>query len=373
MALDYYRWPPALGSKPPPIVNTVESLGDTRPHHYIPAPGLVDAVNVALLLGMPLLVTGEPGTGKSELARSISYQLGLDWQDLPTFVAKSTSEARDLFYTYDPIGRLQAAEFLRLTIRDAPNGAADGTLLQSLDARNFIRLAALGQAILAAIDVEQTRFFCDAGLVNSGVSAGPRRSVVLIDEIDKAPRDFVNDLLDELENMRFRIPELGNVQTPPLPPALRPVVIITSNSERQLPDAFLRRCLYFNIPFPPSRANAPTPDDGPGYFIEDILIERLASHWRTNATAIRSSSLLNQAIAFFYHLRGLQPALLKRPSTAELLNWVIALRAIDPSPDRDLLHHREKVCGTLVAIAKSPPDLDRAVHELMNWQHVSEA
>src|SRR5262249_10966729 len=177
------------------------------------------AGKVALMLQEPLLLTGEPGTGKTQLAFSVAWQLGLDSPLI--FETKSTSVSRDLFYNFDNLRRFQAAQ--------VPS--------ESLDPKAYISFKALGLAILYTLPAAEL-----SEIVSTGASHHePRRSVVLIDEVDKAPRDFPNDILNELEHLYFRVPEMGN-RIVRADPALRPIVVITSNSEKGLPDAFLRRC-----------------------------------------------------------------------------------------------------------------------------------
>ena len=204
-----------------------------RPENYIADDGLVDAVNVALMLRQPLMVTGEPGTGKTMLASSIAWELGLDRPLV--FETKSTSTARDLFYTYDTLGRFTAKELS--TKAGAP--------------QDYVTFNALGEAIIRSSDPADLEEI----LPSAYSHPGPRRSVVLIDEVEKAPRDFPNDILNEIERLYFRIPELGNRRID-ANPGYDPVVVMTNNSEKSLPDAFLRRYIFFNIPFPSGeRAN----------------------------------------------------------------------------------------------------------------------
>jgi MoxR-like ATPase len=192
---------------------------------------LENAVNVAITLGRPLLVSGEPGCGKTEFGFSIARKLGIS--RLHLFSVKSDSEARSLFYTYDAIGRFHAAQIGR---------AERGEHVAAAQARDFIEYQALGRAILDAHASSDAKRFA-AGRYSHPVQ--PQRSVVIIDEIDKAPRDFPNDLLHEIDQLRFRVPELGSsggeaetLAKDEIREDLRPIVVITSNSERQLPDAF---------------------------------------------------------------------------------------------------------------------------------------
>ena len=177
------------GTRPPPSTGSNRDLN--WPSHYIAEQGLIDAVNVALLLGQPLLVTGAPGTGKTQLAYSVAWEL-LGTAPLK-FEVKSTTIARDLFYTYDALTRFQAAQ--------------SGTKTDPLD---HFKVNALGLAIV----LSQTS---DKGDLRPRefVNVPAQRSVVLIDEIDKAPRDFPNDLLNEIENLYFKIPELGTARCEP--------------------------------------------------------------------------------------------------------------------------------------------------------------
>ena len=205
------------------------------PADYEADPGLVDAMNVALLLGRPLLLTGRPGTGKSQFADRVAWEFGL--APVLRFESQSVSEARDLFYRFDMIGRMAAAR----------PGQAGG----AADAQRFVTLAALGKAVLYSKPLPA------GGLAGLSLKpphpapTGGRASVVLIDEIDKASRDFPNDLLNAMDSLSFDMAELeGSHFEAAREPQTRPLVIITSNSERELPEPFLRRCVYYNIPDP---------------------------------------------------------------------------------------------------------------------------
>jgi MoxR-like ATPase len=180
-----------------------------EPNRYIRDSALADAVNVALLLRQPLLLTGEPGTGKSELASSVAWELGLE--PPLVFETKSTTVAKDLFYVYDTLGRFTAHQL-------------EGRVMS---ARDYLYFSALGEAIVRTRAPEHVA----SVLPTDYTHPGPRRSVVLIDEVEKAPRDFPNDILNEIERMYFRIPELQNVRID-ADESLFPVVVLTSNSEK---------------------------------------------------------------------------------------------------------------------------------------------
>ena len=218
------------------------------------SPMVEAAVDVAIGLRRPLLVAGEPGSGKTELGYAVARRLRID--TLYFFSTKSTSEAGDLFYTYDAVGRFREAQLA------AVRAVADeklGRPFREPDVGQYVHYQALGRAIL---DAHQQRDI--AGLLPGGKrpdrptgplsTTYPRQSVVIIDEIDKAPRDFTNDLLREIEDLSFRVPELGGSNVTPagstIPSKLRPIIIATSNEESQMPDAFLRRCAFLALEFP---------------------------------------------------------------------------------------------------------------------------
>ncbi|WP_217568760.1 MoxR family ATPase [Mesorhizobium sp. GbtcB19] len=224
---------------------------------YVFNPELEAAVDVAIGLGRPLLVSGEPGGGKTELGFAIARRLGIS--RLYFFSTRSVSEARDLFYVYDAVRRFRDANF-RNADHEKPVTAA-----------NYIDYQALGAAILDAQPYASVAHMLDGERAylhpedpQSDLPKEDRhaqRSIVIIDEIDKASRDFPNDVLSEIETLQFAVPELGSSnagpeskrpQTPSFPadPLLRPIIVITSNEERQLPDAFLRRCVFHQIQFP---------------------------------------------------------------------------------------------------------------------------
>jgi MoxR-like ATPase len=308
------------------------AAGAGRPETYLPDPGLIAAVKVALMLGRPLLLTGEPGCGKTRLA----YHLAWDLHQAPPlrFDTKSDSLAHDLFYSYDAIAHFHAAQ-----VRKEPQ------------ALPHIQLNALGLAVLRSHpDVELERLgllpLLAQGERSSAAGASGRAAqacVVLVDEIDKAPRDFPNDILNEVDRLCFRIPELR--QRDPIAinpdPRYRPILILTSNSEKHLPDAFLRRCVYYDIPFP-ARGR-----------LWDIVVAHL------RATAEERRTQLAQALDFFDALRQTDTGLKKRPATAELLDWLLVLtRTCDPG--RPLIEQQDRVFDSLTALIKNKEDRQAA-------------
>lgn len=296
-----------------------------KPEYYTADLGLRDACNVALMLGQPLLLTGEPGTGKTQFAYSLAWELG--FPPPLKFETKSTSAARDLFYTYDALKRFQ----------DAQSGAASTSSL------NYITYQALGLAILYTQDPAAIQPFLPPDFQHPGRT----RSVILLDEIDKAPRDFPNDLLNELEYLYFRIPELGNKKID-ADPALQPILIITSNSEKDLPDAFLRRCVYYNIPFPDSQK----------------LTEIIANQLGINTG--NSSPFLQSALDLFYKLRDTQTGLRKKPATAELLGWLLMLQSLGYKPTEPLTH-KDGILRTLSSLVKTTEDQEKARKVVEQW------
>lgn len=288
-------------------IETLSMRGVDDPAGYVPSADLAKAVNAALILGRPLLVTGEPGTGKTQLAYSIAHEIGVGAHEedpaaraVPVykFETKSTSLARDLFYSYDAIAAFRAAP----EDRKKPI--------------EYVTYQALGRAIIEAYDEALVQNLLPNDKERYRHPGAARRSVVLIDEIDKAPRDFPNDLLNEIDRMYFRIAEADYAPTPgaatqpvEITQNLRPIVVITSNSEKSLPDPFLRRCVFHNIPFPK-------------YPEEQEVLERIVEV-RFRGVAF-PEGVRRDALKLFWQLRGENsgPSLRKPPSTAELLDWL---------------------------------------------------
>lgn len=307
---------------------------------------LVAAVNVALALRLPLLVSGEPGSGKTQLAYAIAHELG---RPTPVkFVTKSTSQSRDLLYTYDAVQHFRASQA----------GAAG-------EVRDYIDYAGLGIAILAGLPLAMRRRFLSAAILEPSDGDAdltpeqrtlrdilrrddPTQLVLLIDEIDKATRDFPNDLLDEIDTMTFRVPELGGAQTPRLDPAYRPIVVITTNAERALPDAFLRRCAYAHLPCPTGEA------------LEAILASRLS------AIFAEGSPLVADVQAFFESVRSRQ-VLDKDPGVAELLRFLQALAALGAPSDAKLHDVLERALVALPTLGKSQADQSELTTQLSGW------
>ncbi len=237
----------------------------TGSKEYVASPELMDAVNVARALEKPLLIKGEPGTGKTMLAEAISNAF-----DMPLYIwnIKSTTKAQDGLYVYDTIQRLYDSQFGEEGVDDI---------------KRYIKLGKLGEAFKSEQQV-----------------------ILLIDEIDKADLEFPNDLLWELDKMEFYIHETKET----IKAATRPIVIITSNAEKELPDAFLRRCIFHYISFPEKEEM----EEIVGVHFENI-----------------DENLLKHAMDTFYWIREIKEVR-KKPSTSELIDWLNALMlgGIDP-------------------------------------------
>jgi len=234
--------------------------------NYLTSADLRDTVNVAIALQKPLLIKGEPGTGKTLLAEAIAEALDTE---ILVWNVKSTTKAQNGLYVYDTVQRLNDARF------------GDGDIT---DISKYIKFGPLGASFQK-----------------------DKRVVLLIDEIDKADMEFPNDLLHELDRMSFTVSETGEH----IKAENRPIVIITSNNEKELPDAFLRRCVFHYIAFPAKE------------LMEDIV--------KVHHPELEEK-LLEQCLNRFYWIREL-PDIRKRPSTSELVDWIAALRRAGISPE----------------------------------------
>ena len=239
----------------------------TGTNRYVASSELMTAVNISVALQKPLLIKGEPGTGKTMLAQAVSEALG---KKLIIWNVKSTTKAQDGLYVYDVVQRLYDSQF--------GNEGVDNI-------GKYIKLGKLGEAFTADEQV-----------------------VLLIDEIDKADLEFPNDLLWELDQMEFYIPETKET----IKAKQRPIVIITSNAEKELPDAFLRRCVFHYIEFPD----------------KELMADIVRVHYPD-----LDDKLLTQVLEAFYKIRQL-PTIKKKPSTSEIIDWIQALLHGGVKPDR---------------------------------------
>lgn len=298
------------GQRELPEIILNEKIKD--PRLYLPSKGLVGAVNVSLNLGQPLLLTGEPGTGKTQLAHHVAHYFRLG--EVEVFNAQTTSTAKDLFYRYDALGHFQ---YSQTQAEPLTPGQVE---------EKYIRYQALGAAIRSH-----------------------SRRVVLLDEIDKAPRDLPNDVLAALEELRFDVPEIGKSFRTTADN--RPIIIMTSNSEKNLPDAFLRRVAYFHIEFPSAAE------------LLRILRQKLDGF-----DSEGGKKQLDTIIEHFEMIRAKDKVKLKKPpATAELIQWAALLRKMDfdASKLNELsslsAEEREQLSLSYSVLAKNKDDLKALV------------
>ncbi len=259
---------------------------------YVASEELMSAVNVAIALEKPLLIKGEPGTGKTMLAKAISESLG---KKLYIWNIKSTTKAQDGLYVYDTIQRLYDGQFGEEGVDDISR---------------YIKLGKLGEAF-----------------------SQDEQAVLLIDEIDKADLEFPNDLLWELDQMEFYIHETRET----VKAKHRPVVIITSNAEKELPDAFLRRCIFHYIAFPDKK----------------LMTEIVNTHFDHV-----EENLLNNALDAFYEIRDMRE-IKKKPSTSELVDWIRALQLGGIEAER--IRKELPFIGTII---KKDEDMEAVIHRV---------
>jgi MoxR-like ATPase len=314
-----------------------QSFLRNRPENYTPDAGLVEAVNLAILLNQPLLLTGDPGTGKTQLASHVAWELGLG--DPLKFETRSTSLSKDLFYYFNSMGLFHAQH----------NATA------SKEAVDYITYNALGLAILRSNELSAIKHIVPETFVHPG----PVKSVVLIDEIDKAPRDFPNDILNQVEDLYFRIPEIKNEIVRANPDKI-PVTIITSNSEKNLPNAFLRRCIFYHIEFP----------DDNGKWLTKIALKRLRDLNPVNGKDKSvSDEFVADGVELFLMLNG-STDIRKKPATGELIVWLNALRK--KTSTENPFTDTEQVMGCIGAIVKEVDDRNKAMKIVADWIKVKQ-
>lgn len=279
-----------------------DSLGQLV-YPYLPSDELVEAVNLAIFLERPLLLKGEPGCGKTRLARAVARELDLPYE---AWNVKSTSRAGDGLYIYDAVGRLRDAQLASL-------GRLGEQKIQQLDEpETYVRWGPLGRAF-----------------------QNDRRTVVLIDEIDKADLDFPNDLLLELDEQRFLVEETGQE----IRASSVPIVLITSNDEKDLPDAFLRRCLFHYIEFPK----------------RDRLIEIVKAHFPTTPEKLLDA-IIDRFLQLRENMRQDKGDAGKKVSTSELLDWV---RVLSHYPEDRVLEELSRELLAAGVLLKSWQDYRR--------------
>jgi len=302
---------------------------------YQPSESLVSVLEMAISLGRPLLLAGKPGVGKTQFAHWVANQTIEDFnKNVFQFNTKSTSVFADLFYEYDAVSHFRDANINTSLIDREVKTAA-----------NYITLTALGFAVFCAKgnnhadDEELSKIIQQSKLkLKIGADDLKSKSVVLIDEIDKAPRDFPNDLLYEIENLSFSIKEINKTIKLNDTEKENVVIILTSNDEKNLPDAFLRRCLFYYIDFP-SEAE-----------LKAIVAKKLT----IDGSTFSQSELdgLNEKISWFFKIYGAKN-IDKKPSTSECIDWINYLK------EHQLLDKNAKDCkSSFSCLIKKKEDLD---------------
>lgn len=297
---------------------------------YIPDPELIEAIELMRILERPLLLRGEPGCGKTKVAQAVAYELYKDEEDYKRYYfewhVKSSSKAQDGLYTFDHIARLREAHKPQKNgTPDAATGSKDQGTLPEEDLVKYRKLGPLGQAFLA--------------------SEPDKPAILLIDEIDKADIDFPNDLLLELDQMRFSIPETGEE----IIPKRRPLIFITSNQERELPQAFLRRCLFHFIDFPKHSQ------------LTDIIKSNF-KEWFDKLEKNKKKeepTFITEAITRFEELRAklkANPTVNKNLSTSELKDWMRLLEHHHKIGHKDKISLENGNTPFLAALIKTEND-----------------
>lgn len=325
---------PGLLPFPWDMAKEVPAGAAPKPPNYLVSKELAAASWVALLLRQPLLLTGDPGVGKTRFAEKLASDLGLG---SPAVIqVKSTTSGRDLLYRFDDLARFRDASIDRKSnALGAPPAAAPPAVPAMKSMLSYVQLQGLGRAIVRSAgaatavkldpSLDRREIFGDLASQENltlgqvfprefdGTDGSPRFTLVLVDELDKAPRDTPNDLLGEIEQMAFRFDELGfEVRAKP---AFKPIVIVTSNAERNLPDAFLRRCVFYRI-------ETPTPEA-----MSAIAAARLGD--------IDANCKLMTSVVDFYKTVAAR-ATEKKPGTAEFIALVAYLRAAGFKTDQEV-------------------------------------
>jgi MoxR-like ATPase len=346
-------------------LKSIRTKADKDPANYVlDNEALKTAIQLSIWLGKPLLLTGAPGTGKTQLAYKVANMLSqttdditLPFLDAPfVFNTKTTSTATDLFYYYDAVRHFQQSHVQQ----PSQNGVSNL-------AHPFIRLNALGKAILQAYG--QEAIMSDDHLKDLALLADfnelqnkPRSSVVLIDEIDKAPRDFPNDLLNEIEHFEFFITELMNKKISRPQTNAQVVVLMTSNFEKNLPDAFLRRCLFYHIPSPGTNDLTKIAASRIKPYIEELY--GLKTPAEIQGLWLQVKNNMDAAVSEFGKIKDMLKD--KKPATAELLDWIKALEQQNffrDNVDFNALDGEKKkiLRNAATALAKSNDDIDTLV------------
>ncbi|BAY45966.1 hypothetical protein SAMD00079811_35730 [Scytonema sp. HK-05] len=313
--------------EPQPPQAGIKDLNQRVYYPYIPSEDLKEAVNLAISLNRPLLLEGEPGCGKTRLAGAVVYEftqkyLGgqkdengeQKWWDYYIWNIKSTTRARDGLYTYDAVARLRDAQ------------------LMGTDPQRLEEFLGRYETKKLKTRLQNKKNYLEFGALGKALQEHSHRPILLIDEIDKADGDFANDLLLELEELRFEVPETGE-RFPT--PEHKPIIFITSNREKPLPEPFLRRCLYFFVDFPDNNR------------LQQIIEQRFGKQ-------LNKKKLIEQAIKRFYDIRKMlenQPGS-RPPGTSEFIEFLIALlnkedikKALE---DLEELSERLPLLGTLL-------------------------